>query len=228
MALFGNSNKIIKVDILDRTGVQAVSAEKGFIFPKNLEQDEDSILIIKGKNLREFGRDDYVSVITTLKSGERVKYAGTVAMSMDSQLNVKILKTGDTEVLQERRRYFKIKVRENGRVLFFVREEETFRFDVPLPMAILDINIGGIFMTCEYEFAQEDAVCVEIDLFTDYKLNAMARILRVQRDADGNITGYGCEFQGLTAAQEDYIGKYIYKAQFAQRQKEMARDNDDF
>lgn len=83
-------------------------------------------------------------------------------------------------------------------------------------------------MTCEYEFVQEDVVCVEIDLFTDYKLNAMARILRVQRDADGNITGYGCEFQGLTAAQEDYIGKYIYKAQFAQRQKEMARDNDDF
>lgn len=228
LALFGigNSNKIIKIDVLDRNGVQAVTAEKGFTFPKNLDSDEDSILMIKGRGLREFGRDDRVSVITTLKSGERVKYAGVISLSMDTQLNVKLLKSGDTEVLQERRRYFKIKVRENGRVLFFVRDEETVRFDVPVPMAILDINIGGIFMTCEYEFSAEDLACVEIDLFVDYKLNAVAKILRVQRDNEGNITGYGCEFQGLTAAQEDYIGKYIYKAQFAQRQKEMAKESD--
>lgn len=218
------SNKIIKVDILDRKGVLAVTVEKGFTFPKNLDSDEDSILIIKGKNLREFGRDDRVSVITTLKSGERVKYAGAITMSLDTQLNVRLLKSGDTEVLEERRRYFKIKVKENGRVLFMVRDEETIRFEVPVAMAILDINIGGVFMTTEHEFSQEDMICVEIDLFVDYKLNAMARILRVQRDGDGNIVGYGCEFQGLTAAQEDYIGKYIYKVQSAQRQKDIAKN----
>lgn len=218
------SYKIIKIDILDRKGVLAVTVEKGFTFPKNLDSDEDSILIIKGRNLREFDRDDRVSVITTLKSGERVKYAGAVSMSLDTQLNVRLLKSGDTEVLEERRRYFKIKVRENGRVLFFVREEETIRFEVPVAMAILDINIGGVFMTTEQEFSKDDILCVEVDLFVDYKLNAMAKILRVQRDVDGNIMGYGCEFQGLTAAQEDYIGKFIYKVQSTQRQKDMAKN----
>ncbi|MGN1118745.1 MAG: PilZ domain-containing protein [Oscillospiraceae bacterium] len=225
--IFGNSNKVIKIDIVDSNNTVVVSSEKGFNFPKNLDSDEDSIVMIKGKKLREFPNDERVSLITTLKSGERVKYVGVITMSTDFQLNVKILKSGDTEVLQERRRYFKIKVRENGRVLFFMRDEETIRFDEPQPMAILDINIGGVFMTADYEFAQEDIVCVEIDLFVDYKLNALAKILRVQRDPDGNITGYGCEFQGLTAAQEDYIGKFIYKAQSEQRQKEMAKLNGD-
>lgn len=219
------SNKIIKIDIFDKNNVVVLSAEKGFVFPKNLDSDEDSIIIIKGKNFPEMERDTRVSAVTTLKSGERIKYAGVVSMSMDSQLNVKVLKTGDTEVLEERRRYFKIKVRENGRVLFFMRGEETIRFDEPEAMAILDINIGGVFMTSEYEFMAEDVVCMEIDLFDDYKLNAMAKILRVQRGADGEIAGYGCEFQALSAAQEDYIGKYIYKAQFAQRQKEMAKND---
>lgn len=219
------SNKIIKIDIFNKNDVVVLSAEKGFIFPKNLDSDEDSIIIIKGKNFPEIDHDTLVSVVTTLKSGERIKYSGTVSMSIDTQLNVKILKTGSTEVLQERRRYFKIKVSENGRILFFVRGEETIRFDEPESMAILDINIGGVFMTSEYEFMAEDVVCMEIDLFVDYKLNVMAKILRVQRGADGNIAGYGCEFQGLSAAQEDYIGKYINKAQYEQRQKEMAKND---
>lgn len=224
MLLLFNSNKIIRLDVLDKNGTVILSVEKGFIFPKNLDSDEDSIVMIKGRDMREFEHDTRVSVITAMKSGQRIKYDGTVSMSMDSQLNVKLLKTGDTEVLEERRRYFKIKVRENGRVLFFVREEETVRFDEPEAMTIHDINIGGVFMTCNYEFMAGDIVCMEIDLFVDYKLCPMAKILRVQRDSDGNITGYGCEFQALTAAQEDYIGKYINKAQLEQRQREKAND----
>ena len=223
--LFGNSNKIIRVDVQDRNGYTVVSVEKGFIFPKNLDSDDDSILMIKGRGLKELDHNDRVSVVTTLKSDERVKYGGIVSISMDYQLNVKILKTGDVEVLQERRRFFKIKVSENGRILFLLRDEETIRFDEPIAMAILDINIGGVFMTTDFEFLKDDSACVEIDLLPGNKLNTMVKILRVQRDLDGKITGYGCEFQGLTAAQEDSIGKYIYKAQFEQRQRENAQEN---
>ncbi len=224
LLFFGN--KIIKVEILDRNGITAITSEKNFVFPKNIESAEDSILIIKGKGMREFPKDERVHVIATTKAGDRIKYPGMVTVSLDSQLNVRILKTRDTEVLEERRRYFKIKVEEHGRVLFLVRDDETIRFEEPIPMDIHDINIGGVFMTSEYVFQQDDMVCIDIDLFVDYRLNAIAQILRVQKDVDGSIKGYGCQFQGLTASQEDYIGKYIYKVQFAQRQKEMAREAD--
>ena len=108
-----------------------------------------------------------------------------------------------------------------------LRDEETIRFDEPYAIEVQDINIGGIFMSMDYECVRDDMICVEIDLFVDYKLNAMVRVLRVQRDEDGNITGYGCEFQSLTAAQEDYIGKYINKVQLEQRQKARAMDDSD-
>lgn len=222
------SNKIVKIEVLDRNGVLAMTVEKGFVFPKNLDSEDDSILIIKGKNLKEFGWNEQVFAVTTLKSGERVKYAGTVSVSLDTQLNIKLAKSARTEVLEERRRYFKIKVQEKGRALFFIRGEDTYRLDEPVPIEIADINIGGIFMISpDYTFSEDDLVCVEVDLFVDYRLNAMARVLRVQTAPDGTIKGYGCEFQGLTASQEDYIGRFIYKVQSEMRQKELARGEDD-
>lgn len=221
------SNKIIKIEVLDKNGAVAVTSERGFVFPKNLDSDDDSILIVKGKNLREFDRDARVYAVATTKAGDRIKYAGCVTISMDTQLNVKLFKHDETELLEERRRYFKIRVEEKGRALFFVRGEDTIRFDEPEYIDVRDINIGGIFMQCDYIFSEDDAVCVEIDLFTDYRLNAMAHILRVQRDRDGNILGYGCEFIGLTAAQEDYIGRYIYKVQSSMRQKDIVANEDD-
>lgn len=218
-------SKVIKVEVLDETGNNIVSAEKNFVFPKNLNSDEDSILIIKGKDLPELERNKIVSIVSTTKSNDRIKYTGAVAMSMDKQMNIKILQNNDTKVLEERRRYFKIKVSEKGRALFYVRSEITVRYDEPVQISINDINVGGIFMKVDdesQEFLEDDLVCVELDLFADYPLNAAVRVLRVQRDSEGLITGYGCEFQGLTAAQEDYISKFIYKVQTEQRQKEAA------
>ncbi len=217
-------NKIIKVEILDKRENLVVSSEKNFVFPKNIESAEDSILIIKGKELKELDKDERVYVIASTKSGDRIKYPGIVTVSLNTQLNVRILQNRDTELLKERRRYFKIKVRERGRVLFMVRDDETIRFEEPVPMEINDINIGGIFMVTDLGLQEDDMVCVDIDLFIDYRLNAVARILRVQRNPDGSVKGYGCAFQELTAAQEDYIGKYIYTTQSAERQKEIANE----
>lgn len=219
-------SKVIKVEVLDETGKNIVSSEKNFVFPKNLNSEEDSILIIKGKDLPELGHNQIVSIVSTTKSNDRIKYTGAVTVSMDRQMNIKILQNNDTKVLEERRRYFKIKVDEKGRALFYVRSEKTVRYDEPVKITINDINVGGIFMKVddesEEEFLVDDLVCVELDLFVDRPLNAAARVLRVQRDVEGNISGYGCEFQGLTAAQEDYISKFIYKVQTEQRQKEAA------
>lgn len=223
MLLFFGS-KIIKVEVLDEKGAVIISSEKNFVVPKN---DEDSIVMIKGRDLPELDHNMIVSVVTTSKSGDRVRYMGAVAVSMETQMNIQLLHSNDTQVLTERRRFFKIKVKENGKALFFVRDEKNIRFDEPVPITVLDINVGGVFLNCDLEDAEfiiDDLICVEIYLFADYPLNAAVRVLRVQRDSEGEIMGYGCEFQGLTAAQEDYIGRFIYKVQSEQRQKEAARE----
>lgn len=216
--------KIIKVDVLDEKGILIISAEKGFVVPNNIAADEDGIIMIKGKNLPELERNTIVSVVTTSKGGDRIRYMCAVTVSLDTQLNMKLLRNNDTQILEERRRYYKLKINEKGRALFYIRDEKTIRYDEPLDIKILDINVGGIFMAVDYEFLVGDLICVEIDLFEEYPLNAAARVLRIQRDGEGNVAGYGCEFQGLTAAQEDYIGRFIYKVQSEMRKKEVAKE----
>lgn len=220
------SGKIIKVDVLDEKGAVIHSAEKGFVVPNNAASyNEDSIIMIKGKELPELERNKIVSVVTTSKSGDRVKYTCAVTVSLATQMNVRILRNNETRILEERRRFYKLKIKENGRALFFIREEKTIRFDEPVSIEIHDINVGGIFMSSKTEFLVGDLICVELDLFEEYPLNAAARVLRIQRGENGEIEGYGCEFQGLTAAQEDYIGRFVYKIQSELRKKEAAQED---
>ena len=222
--LFGG--KVIKIEVLDEKDARILEVEKNFVLPKNMNDSEDSIVIIKGKNLPEIEYNRIVSVVTTTRGNDRIKYTGSVSMSMDTQLNIKILRNNTSQVLQERRRYFKIKIDEVGRILYFVRDEKTERFNVPVQIRVLDINVGGVFITCDNaEFIEDDLVCMEIDL-SDATLNAAAKILRVQRAEDGSIKGYGCEFQGITAAQEDCISRFIMKVQSELRQKAAAKNGD--
>ena len=217
--------KIIKVEVFDEQDKLILSVEKNFVLPKNMD-DDNAIVIIKGKNLPILEHNQIVSIVTTTKANDRVKYTGAVSVSMDMQLNIAILKNNDTHVLRERRRFFKIKINEKGRALFYVRNNTTVRFDEPPEIRVLDINVGGIFFSCEeQEFMEGDIVCVDVDLFVEYPLNTAVKILRVQRNDDGSIKGYGCLFESLTGAQEDYIGRFIIKVQSEQRRKESAKDD---
>lgn len=219
-------SKVIKVEVLDEMGNIILTSEKGFSLPGHGSADEDAIVKIKGRDLPELDRNKIVYVVTTSKSADRIKYAGAISVSMETQMNIRLLRTGDTQLLQERRRYFKIKVNTGGRALFFVRDEKTIRFDEPFEITIKDINVGGVFFVCaDFEFMEGDLICFDIDMGTDVPLNAAALVLRVQRNPDGTVAGYGCEFQGLTASQEDTIGRYILKIQSELRAKNDDQDD---
>lgn len=217
--IFGS--KIVKIDVTGDSGKPLLTVEKNFVFPKNADKGSDeNIIIIKGKNLPVLEHNEVVEVVTTSKSNDRVKYTGIVTVSLDTQLNIKLLHSSDTQVLQERRRYFKVNVEEYGRALYFVRNEKTMLFEEPVSATITNINVGGIFLVIETpEFEVGDIIQLELDLFIDYTLTAPVKVLRVQRN-EGVIVGYGCEFQALTASQEDYIGRYIYKVQSERRLRE--------
>lgn len=221
--IFGS--KVIKVEVLDEKGKILVTSEKGFTLPKDMSSSEDAIVMIKGKDLPELDRNTIVSVVTTSKSADRVRYSGAISVSMETQMNIRLLQSGDTQLLQERRRYFKIKVNERGRALFYVRDEKTIRFDEPVEISVRDINVGGVFVMCaDYEFMENDLICFDIDLNVDNPLNAAARVLRVQRGPDGVVMGYGCEFQGLTASQEDVISRFILKVQSELHAREREKE----
>lgn len=221
--IFGS--KVIKVEVLDEKGKVLVTSEKGFTLPKDMSSSEDAIVMIKGKDLPELDRNTIVSVVTTSKSADRVRYSGAISVSMETQMNIRLLQSGDTQLLQERRRYFKIKVNERGRALFYVRDEKTIRFDEPVEISVRDINVGGVFVMCaDYEFMENDLICFDIDLNVDNPLNAAARVLRVQRGPDGVVMGYGCEFQGLTASQEDVISRFILKVQSELHAREREKE----
>ncbi len=220
--LFGY--KIVKVEVLGQNGSLLVSADKGFIFPKNLDTNEESILIIKGKDLPEMDRGEKVTVIAYSKAGDRIRYVGEIAMAHSRQMNVSLQKNRSTQVLEERRRYFKIKVDLTGRALFLIRGDDTLRFEEPADIEIHDINVGGIFMSSGFDFMKDDSVCVDIELNDGYRLNTMTQVLRVQTDQSGNVTGYGCSFENLTAAQEDAIGMYINRQQLLQRARQNGED----
>lgn len=220
-------SKVIKVEVIDERGKILVESEKGFTLPRDMAES-DAIVIIKGRELPELDRNEIVSVVTTSKSADRVMYHGAVSMSIDTQMNIRLLQSGEMELLKERRRFFKIKVHESGRALFFVRDEKTVRFDEPLEVAVRDINVGGVFLICpDYEFMEEDLICLDIDLRDGTPLNAAARVLRVQRN-NGEVVGYGCEFEGLTASQEDKIGRFILKVQTELRARDSDDDDDPF
>lgn len=150
--LFGY--KIVKIEVFGENGALLASVDKGFVFPRNLDSDEESILIIKGRDLPELERGVRVTVIAYSKAGDRIKYLGEISMAHSRQMNVSLQKYRNTQLLEERRRYFKIKVDLKGRVLFLVRGDDTIRFEEPVNIGIQDINVGGIFMSSSYEFMQ--------------------------------------------------------------------------
>lgn len=216
--------KVIKVEVLDEKGERILETDKNFVLPRSMS-DEDSIVMIKGRYLPELDYNRIVSVVTTTKGNDRIKYTGAVTMSIDSQLNIRILRNNDSQVLQERRRYYKIKVDEAGRILSVLRDEETQTLDLPARIKVLDINVGGVFMTCDQmEFEKQDIITLEVDLAHE-TLISEAKVLRVQRAQDGSILGYGCEFQGLTAAQEDIISRFIIKVQSKMRQQQAEKND---
>lgn len=221
--IFGN--KVVKIEIFAQNGTLLAAAEKNFVFPKEPDSGDDNIAIVKGRDLPELERGTRVVVIAYTRAGDRVRYLGDISVSHERQMNVALIRANGNQVLEERRRFFKIKVSLDGRLLFVVRDDKTIRFDEPYQIEVHDINVGGVFITCPYELQKDDCVCVDIELLDEYRLNTMARILRVQKDEAGTLLGYGCAFESLTAAQEDAIGKYINHQQLLKRAKQFGEEN---
>ena len=217
-------------EITDLDGSRLFYTESNFDFPLIYDTDDtliENMLVIKGRKLPELPKTEYVYVIGTQKSGDRIRFHSTIRVSSEFQINVQ-LRPDTATVMEERRRYFKIKTNEKAYITFVVdSEEKTTTLEPPLEIHITDINVGGIFFItydpdADFKAGQKAMIVIGLD---GRRLELTAEILRVQRLNAPPGRGYGCRFIGVSRAQEEIISRYIYKLQFELLQKERsARD----
>lgn len=219
--------KIIKVEVTSPAGRKLVIANKDqFSFPKVFIDDilVTNIIIIKGKDFPELEMDKNVYVVTYMKNGDRLRYPAAVRMSLPDQLNVQLRSDYGT-LMEERRRYFKVQSDIDCAVMGYVRGEgDLVEFEYPIASTIKNISIGGIFLfRSSQEFSPGDVLMLHFRIENEY-VDIMAKVLRIQRNSEREIEGYGCQFVNTDPAQEELFAQFVYNVQLRQRIEQMERD----
>lgn len=207
-----SKERIVKLEIFTPDNTKILSLTNKQFLLQEANRDSDTMLLVKGKELPEIVRNTPLFVVTSVKSGERLKYSSYVTVSTKSQLNI-LIHSGEGRVMEERRRYYKIDADLDCIINFLDRGDERITFDKPLIGRIKDLNIGGIFLcSCKEELQQGDMLMLTIMLDQEM-INIGAEILREQKNAAGDVTGYGCRFVNASPALEEVFAKYIFKLQ---------------
>lgn len=213
-----NKDKINRVLVYGVDG-KLVLTTSSVHFPKDFFKMKDmEFVMLKGTELPVFQKGDPIDVIFEYVNGTRVKYKTTVDIGTEYQMNFHV---GEGEVLQERRRSFKITVDMDGMSPFFIRGEEMFSFDDPVELHFVNLNLGGVFFVSDSEFKPGDQVMLN---FWDGEMRLLAEILRAQRDNEGKIEGYGCKFMDISSAQEEKLAKFIFDCQVLERERKKVAE----
>ena len=207
--------RILKLDILtsEEPFAKIMSAtNRQFSLKSSVTGKSDTLLIIKGRGLPKFENGGRLNIVTYMKNGERIKYPSYVTVSTETQLNI-VIKTDKSQVLAERRRYYRVDADINCIINSIERNGHKIILDTPAIAQIKDLNIGGIFLCiCEADLQQSDKLMLTI-LLESKNIDIMAEIIKVQTDASGSVTGYGCRFTNLTPAVEETFAKYVFRVQ---------------
>jgi hypothetical protein len=116
-------------EITSLDGERLMYTESNFDFPIMYDLNDniiDNMLMIKGRKMPEIDTSQYVYVIARMRDGDRYRYKTNVSVSTDRQLNV-ILRPDKAELLEERRRYFKIKTNERAFITLRMQPKYTSR-----------------------------------------------------------------------------------------------------
>ncbi len=214
---------IIKVRITGLDGTLLYETDSdNFSFPRVFVQNMpvNNIIMIKGKDLPEFAADSGVYLIAYMKNGDRIKYTGRVKMSLDNQLNIQIRDEYGT-VMEERRRYFKVKSSLKCVISGYERDSTVYEFDSPVLTTIKNVSIGGVFIEgTDPPFRKDDILLLNFKVENEL-VGAVVKVLRLQLFRDGSLEGYGCEFTNVDKKMEGLLAKLVYNIQLKQRQEKM-------
>lgn len=209
-----NKDKIIRAEIFD-TGGKLIVSTVLLEFPKdffNIRNTE--FVVFKGINIPPVKMGEDVDVVFYYLNGTRIKYATTIDLATDMQVNVHI--GSNYTVLEERRRYYKTEINTIGKVTSYKRDDEEVVFEEPIFVRVKNINIGGVFLISNYEFIVGDLLTLSI---LEETINVKTEIIRIQIDSGGDRAGYGCRFLDVPLTDEEILSRYINKCQLLERDK---------
>ena len=215
--------RILKLDILTPDDTKILTANnKQFSVPivtNNVTGQAETMLIVKGRDIPEVDRNTEVSVITYMRSGERVRYPGFVSLSTEFQLNL-LLRTARAQVMEERRRYYKVDADIECIINEIVRAERRVPMTGPAVAKIKDMNIGGVFIAlCDVEMQKYDRLRLNIEM-EGKMLDVIAEIIRVQFNAAGDPVGYGCRFLNVPPYVEEIFARFVFNVQLESLRRE--------
>lgn len=214
-----NKDKISRVLVYDAKGKLMISTKSVF-FPKDFFKIRGKELVmLKGSDFPLISKGENIEVVFEYINGTRIKYNTTIDLCTEYQVNFHV---GQGEVLEERRRSFKVSVDFNGLSPFYIRGEEMYAFDDPIMLHFVNINLGGVYFNSNSEFEAGDQVMLN---FLDGEMQLLAEILRVQKNDEGKIDGYGCKFLDVNQAQEERLARFIFDCQVLERERKKAKES---
>ena len=203
-----DKRKIIKVDVYSFNNGLIVSSETFNVMPVD-HKDELFSVMIKSANIPEIPKNTPVEAVFYYINGDRVKYNTKIDVCTEFQLNVTV-GTAST-VLEERRRFYKLATDLDASISIMTRGEEDTVFDTPVSAKIKNINIGGVFLECAYDFRSGDIIVLSFNALGT-ELDLSSKILRIQK-TDKQVEGYGCQFIKLKNREEEILARYINNVQ---------------
>ena len=214
-----NKDKISRVLVYTSGGKLAVSTKSVF-FPKDFFKIKgQDLVMLKGSDFPLISKGEKVEIIFEYLNGDRMKYDTTIDLCTEYQINFHV---GKGEPLQERRRSFKVNVDFEGLSPFYIRGEEMFNFDEPVMLHFLNLNLGGVFFNSESEFECGDQVMLN---FLDGEMQLLGEVLRVQKNEEGGVIGYGCRFMDVNQVQEERLARFIFECQLLERERKRALED---
>jgi hypothetical protein len=219
-----NKEKIQYVHIYDMSGHLIFSAPGDKIsFPKDFfltkVRDKRELVVVKGKDLPVAFEGTKISVIFDYFTGVRMRYDTELVLGSEGQWNFRV---GDGISLEERRRFYKVPVDFYGTSDFYIRNEEIMPFETPAELHFIDLNLGGAFIEhggTSFEIGDQVQVT-----FMDGDMQLVTEVLRIQKNPDGAIKGYGTKFTAVNAAQEEKLSRFIFDCQVIERDKRRKKE----
>ena len=222
VSLMISKEKIKKVDIYDSKGTRLVTTSS-ISFPKDFFKVKgQELIMIKAKDLPYLNKDEPITAIFEYVNGTRIKYITKIDISTDMQMNFHV---GDGEILEERRRSFKVNTEFNGICKFYERDsqsEDPIDFEKPLNVHFFNINLGGVLFFAEFDFELGDRVNL---CFMGGDIDLIGEVIRKQYSNDQQETfiGYACKFIDVSPVQEEKIARFVFNAQVLERDKQKAK-----
>lgn len=215
-----STDDVVKVEIYDLKN-QFFGATKAFSFSEKkvlFKKTGTHIVKVMSNSLPATKKGDVMVLVFEYGNGNRYRTPVIVDDCDKSQIEAQV---DEVEELEERRRYFKMPCREE----VFIHSERLTNGQ-SVPAVILNINVGGVLLKCE-QLPLQPGDKFYIAFFKG-RLSIITKVLRIQKDIDGNLVGYGCQFEGVSQEQEEYISRFIMELQKKEIERRRNLEDDEF